>query len=145
MRENLRPKAGKGRKFADRDGVRAIDQVPMGYGGMFAENELWLAIGFLREMAGWTRRKSGNPIAVSNRCVGFEMQKRNVFAESEIPDRRVFFHDQSLRKDPGESDPAGRVNGVAELFFEKAPPHFPGKQHADEHEERFHTWAPSSR
>ncbi len=145
VRENLRPKSGEGREFPNGDRVCAINQMPVRNGGMFADDELGLAIGLLREMTGRTERKSGNPVPISNRGMRLEVKQRDVFAECEMADARAFLHDQSLRKNPGQADPAGRMNSEAELFFEKASPHFPRKQQADEHEKCIHTRAPSSR
>ena len=38
MGKNLRLKSGHGGEVADRDRVRAIDEMPMGNGGVFAQN-----------------------------------------------------------------------------------------------------------
>ena len=93
MRENLRPKSGEGRELPHGDGIGAIDQVPVRDSGMFADNELWLAPGFLGEMTGGPKGKSCDPVAIPERSVRFEMKERDVLANGELPDTRALLHD----------------------------------------------------
>ena len=48
-----------------------------------------------------------------------QMKKRDVFAKGEMSDRSVRLHDQAVRKNPGESDAAARMNRKAKLFLEE--------------------------
>jgi hypothetical protein len=117
----------------------------MGDGGMFAYDEFRPAIGLLREVWRWPKRKTGDPIAASNRRVCLQMQEIDVLANGEMTNATAFLHDQSRWTNAGEADPAAWVNFVVELFFQKRAPHPPGEKQAQEHENFFHNCAPRLR
>lgn len=104
--DDLRLKSGKGCELPDRYGIRAIDQVAVGDGRMFAEDQLRLPLFLLREVAGWAEWKTSDPIATANCGVSFQVKKINVLAHSEMIDAAAFFHDEARWKNPGKANPA---------------------------------------
>ncbi len=65
------------------------------------------------------------------------MEQIGTFANREMPDARVLFHDEVPRTNPGEADVARGMNRIAELVHEKAPAQSPGKQNREEHRDVF--------
>lgn len=49
----------------------------------------------------------------------FEMEKIDILAHRRSADPTALFHDQSIRKNPGDPDPTARMDFVTELFLEK--------------------------
>ncbi len=96
-----------------------------------------MPIGLMREMPATAGGKSGDPIQLANDGVGAEMKQIDVLANRKVSNARIFFHDQAARSDPGQADPAGRMNDIAELFFEDAAPRRPRQQDRQEHEQVF--------
>ncbi|MEY2525597.1 MAG: hypothetical protein QOE73_368 [Verrucomicrobiota bacterium] len=138
MCENLRLKSGDSGEFPDHDRVRAVNQVPMGNGRVFANDQLRLSIFLVGEMARRPERKTGNPVTVSYGSVCFQVKQIDILTNSEVSDAAAFFHDQARGKDEGNPNSAGRMNLESELLLEKIPPHAPRKQKADEHQDFFH-------
>src|ERR1700716_2782617 len=92
---------------------------------MFADDEFRPSIFLLGEVRRGPKRETGDPIATPNRSVRFEMQEIDVLANGEMIDATLFLHDQSRRTNAGEANPAGWVNFIVELFFQKRAPHSP--------------------
>ncbi len=51
-----------------------------------------------------------------------ELQKIDVFAKRQMPDARMLVQDEMSRENPGETNVAGGMNGIAEQFFEERAP-----------------------
>src|SRR3984893_1136055 len=145
VRHDLRGESCDGAEFADRDRVRAIDEMTMGDGGMFADNQLRPSVGFFSEMPRRPERKTGNPVAASDHRVCFEMKQVQALAKREMIDPSVFFHDQSCWIDPREPNPRSRMNLVTELLFQKRSAQSPRQKKAEEHYELSHNGAPRLR
>ena len=139
MGENLRLEPGEGGESADRDRVRAIDEMPIRDVGMLAENQLRAAVGFGCKMTRWSQGETGNPITPTDRGMLMQMKERDVFAKCEMSDRAVRFHDEAIRKDPCEPDAAGRMEREAKLLLEKRSTQRPWKQEAEKHEQCLHS------
>ena len=67
-----------------------------------------------------------------------QMKKRDILAKGEMSDRSVRLHNQTIRKNPGKSDVAARMNREAKLFLEKRASQGPREQDAEEHEQLLH-------
>jgi hypothetical protein len=104
-------------EFANRNQVRAINEMPMSDGRMLAQDQLRFAIRLFREVTRGSERKTADPVAAADHGMRFEVKQIQTFAESEIIDPAPFFHDQAGRINPGQADAATRVDLVAELFF----------------------------
>src|ERR1700682_2325282 len=103
--------------------------------GVSFKNQLRMSIGLVREMATVATGKTSDPIQLPNNGVRAEMKQIYIFAEREMPNAGIFFHDQAARTNPGQADPAGGMNRIAELLFENAAPGRPGQQDREEHQE----------
>src|ERR1700693_3181705 len=114
---DLRLKSGHSAELPNRDRIRAIDEMPMGDRGMFAHNQLRLAICLFGEMTRRPERKAGDPIAPAPHRVCFEVKQIESFAKRQVIDSAPLFHDQARWIDPGQSDSATWMNLVTELFF----------------------------
>src|SRR5437764_15335586 len=99
----------------------------------------------MSKMARWAKREAGDPIRTPDDRVRFEMKQVDIFAKGRGADRASFSHDQSIRQDPGEADPGGRMNLVTKLFLEKRAPQLPRQKKTQRHQDRFHNCAPRLR
>jgi hypothetical protein len=86
---------------------------------MFAHDQLRPAIGFRCEVARRAKRETGDPVAAPNRGVFVQMEQRNVFAYRQMPDPRVGGHYELVGEDPRNTDPACRIDPVAEALLKK--------------------------
>ena len=142
---DLRLKPGDRTEFPDRDRIRAVYEMPMSDGGMLTDNQLRTAIRLLCKMPRRAERKASNPVAATDHRVGFEMKQIQSFAERQMINPGVLFHDETRRIDPRETDPRGWMNLIAELFLQKRTAHFPRQKTTQEHEKFSHSWAPMLR
>jgi len=143
--EQLRAKTANGGKRADPDPRRAIDQVPAADSGVALHNQFRPALRLMRKMPARAARKSGDPIQLPNDGVRAEMKQVDILAKRQVTDARAFFHDEFFRENPGEPDPAGGMDRITELLFEKRTAEAPGQEQGQEAEKRFHAAAPSER
>src|ERR1700704_1640049 len=109
--------------------------MPAANPGVSFENQFRMSIGLVREMTAVSAGKTGDPIQLPDDGVRAEMKQIDIFAEGEMSDAGIFFHDQAARTNPGQADPAGGMNRIAELLFEKAAPRRPGQEDRQEHQE----------
>ena len=84
---------------------------------MFAHDQLRSPLGFSREMARHATRESSDPIAATDRGMGFEMEQIDSFANGEVADARFSFEDQTFRKNPAPANPAAWMDLIAELLL----------------------------
>src|SRR5947209_19198815 len=100
---------------------------------MFADDQLRPAIGLMREMGRWAKRKSSNPVGAADDCVRFQMKQVDILANRRATDAAVFLHDQSIRQNPGEANSCARMNLITELFFQKWSTQLPWQKKTEEH------------
>ena len=115
----------------------AIDEMAAADSRMPFQNQFRPPLWLVREMPAGTRRKSGDPIQLPDDGVRAEMKQIGTFANREMPDARLFLHDEVPRKNPGKADMARGMDRIAELMREKAPAQSPGKQDRQEHRDVF--------
>src|SRR5256885_8011873 len=142
---DLRLNPGEGAEFANGDRIRAIDKMPMGNGGMFAHDQLRLAIGFVGEVAGWPEWKTGDPVAAADHGMRFEMQQIETLTKRQMIDPAPLLHDQPGRINPGQTDAATWMDLIAKLFFQKRTAQRPRQKEAEKHQDLFHNFAPRLR
>ncbi len=121
--EQLGAEPANRREGADSHPRSAIDQVPAADSGMPFHDQFRLPLRLMSEMTARTTWETRDPVQLANNGVRTEMKKIDVLAESEMTDPRTFFHDEAPRKNPGETDPARRMDRVTKLFFQESTPH----------------------
>lgn len=129
----LRTKSGQGREGPDAHPRGAIDQMPATDSGVRFQNELRFTVQLMGEMATAPTRKTGEPVQLSDNRVGAEMEQIDIFANVQVSDARVLFHDQAAGTNPGESNSTGGMDRIAELFFEQAAACRPWQQQRQKH------------
>lgn len=127
MGDDLGVKSRERGEASDRNGTRAVNQVPIRDRGVFANNQFRVPICLMREMSRWTKRESGYPIAAADCCMRFEIKKLEVLANSCRPDARFFLHYEMVWKHPRQTNARSRMNLKAELLFQKRSTQFPGQ------------------
>ena len=145
VRHDLRLKASQGAEIANADRVGAINEMAMGDGGMFAQNQLRTPVCFRGKMRRWSEWKTSDPISPTNRRVRLQMKEIDVFANREMADAASLFHDQPGRKNAGEPDPAAWMNLIIEPLLQKSASQSPWKESAKKEKNLFHIFAPSRR
>ena len=145
VRHDLRLKASEGAEIANADRVGAINEMAMGDGGMFAQNQLRTPVRFRGKMRRRPQWKTSDPISPTNRRLRLQMKEIDVFANRQMADTASLFHDQPGRKNAGEPDPAAWMNLIIELLLQKSASQSPWKESAKKEENLFHISAPSRR